>query len=194
MRPSIHLTRLVLAGVLLGGVLASGASGAGGRVDRLLAPPGVCTGAERRSAAAARIVQLRAMACLVAYVRSRAGLPSLRLVHDLDKAATLKVDADLRCGEFSHTPCGDSFLAVFSRSGYLRATSAYAVGENLAWAAGGRNSPREIMRLWLHSPPHLANLLSRTWRDFGLGFRAPVRFQGSRNAIVWATEFGKRGS
>ncbi len=192
MRRAIHLTRLVLAGVLLGGVLASSAGGAPGRVDRLLAPPGTCAGAER-GGTATRIVQLKAMACLVAYARSRAGLPPLRLVHDLDKAAALKVDADLRCGEFSHTPCGDSFLTVFSHSGYLRATSGYAVGENLAWAAGRRTSPRAIMRLWLHSPPHLANLLSRTWRDFGLGFRAQVRFQGSRNAIVWATEFGKRG-
>ncbi len=192
MRTSIHLARLVLVGALAGGALASGASGAGGRVDRLLAPPGVCAGADR-SATAARTVQLRAMACLVAYVRSRAGLPPLRLVHELDKAAGLKVDADVRCGEFSHTPCGDSFLTVFSQSGYLRATSAYAVGENLAWAAGGARSPRAIMRLWLHSPPHLANLLSPTWRDFGLGFRARVQFEGSRNAIVWATEFGKRG-
>jgi uncharacterized protein YkwD len=191
MRPSIDPRRLVLVAAVLLAVLVPGAGAAGGSVDRLLAPPGRCAGDRLRGAGAE---QVQAMACLVDYARARAGLPSLRLRAALAGAALLKVDADLRCGQFSHTPCGMPFLSVFSRAGYLRGAEGYAVGENLAWATGTRTSPRQIMRLWLHSPPHLENLLSPRWRDFGLGVRARVPFLGARNATVWASEFGARGA
>lgn len=182
-RPRPHLS-LVLVGLLAAAVLAAAASGASDRVDRLLAPAGVCRGGDR--ALESVDVQLKAMSCLVGYVRARAGLPALRISPRLDHAATLKIRADLRCGQFSHTPCGASFLSVFSASGYIRDGGAFIVGENLALG----HSPREVMSLWLHSPEHLRNLLSRQWRDFGLGVRPRVDLQGFHGVTLWANEFG----
>jgi uncharacterized protein YkwD len=190
MRIAGQTFRLVLLIAVLAATLVSGASSAGDRADRLLAPETVCPGSNQVDAKDA--VQMTAMACLVAYLRARAGLPFLRPSNVLDRAATLKVHRDLQCDEFSHTPCSAGFLTVFSQSGYIRGTAAFAVAENLAWAQGVRGSPRQIMRMWLHSPEHLRNLLSRRWRDFGLSVCTRVAFLGLRNVTLWANEFGAR--
>ena len=37
------------------------------------------------------------------------------------------------------------------------------VGENLAWATGGFSTPREIVKDWMSSPGHRANILRKEW-------------------------------
>lgn len=179
-----------MATVAVAAALASSAGAATNRAEHLLAPPRACPGSTR--SAAPPDVQLHAMACLVEYVRERAGLPLLRVSTVLDRAARLKIEADVRCAQFSHTPCGTGFLTVFSRSGYTGGASAFFVGENLAWSVGARATPRQVMSLWLHSPEHLRNLLTPQWREFGLGVRPRLDFLGIRGATLWANEFGVR--
>lgn len=130
------------------------------------------------------------MACLIAFARAREGVQPLRLSEKLDRVAALKVDADLACDEFSHTPCGSDFMTWFEAVGYGLGSSRYAVGENLAWGRGEDASPEQIMRMWLESPEHRQNLLSPRWREFGLGVRLQAAFLGSPGAAVWANEFG----
>ena len=158
-------------------------------MDALLAPVRACPASDRADLPVA--AQLRTMGCLVRYVRARAGLPPMRTSSDLDRAATSKIRNDLRCDEFTHTPCGVSFVAEYFRVGYAHA-SRFVVGENLAWAAGPRTSPRDIMLMWLHSPGHLRNLLEPEWRDCGLAVRAHVDFLGQSGVVLWASEFGAR--
>jgi len=177
--------------VALGAALAANAGAATNQVDRLLAPPSACPASTRTDTPDA--VQMRAMACLVEQVRVRAGLPSLRISTVLDRAADLKIDADVRCEQFSHTPCGLAFLTVFSRVGYTGGVSSVVVGENLAWSQAPAASPRDVMDMWLHSPEHRRNLLSSQWRDFGLGVRAGFDFLGVHGVTLWANEFGARG-
>ena len=179
-----------MATVAVAAALAPVASASGRDVQRLLAPAAACPAS--MDATAPADVQVRAMACLVEYVRDQAGLPSLRVSRVLDRAAAMKIDADVRCAQFSHTPCGTSFLSVFSRSGYTASHTAFAVGENLAWTPTRIASPRDVMNLWLHSPEHLRNLLSPEWQEFGLGVRAGFDFLGVHGASLWANEFGAR--
>jgi uncharacterized protein YkwD len=42
------------------------------------------------------------------------------------------------------------------------------VGENIAYGSPGLTAAGAVKE-WLASPPHRANLLSRDWRDAGLG-------------------------
>ena len=128
---SPRLLCLALLAVASAAALAPAVNAASWDVDALLAPLRACPGSNRADMPVA--AQLRAMSCLVAYARARAGVPAMRVSHDLDRAATSKIEADLRCGEFTHTPCGDSFVSVYFTVGYARATR-FAVGENLAWA------------------------------------------------------------
>ena len=173
-------------------VAASAASGAGGRVTGLLATRNICPAGYLHNAPVA--VQLRAMVCLITFARSQEGVQPLRRSTKLDRVAGLKVDADLACDEFSHTPCGRAFMTWFADVRYGLGSGRYAVGENLAWGRGEDASPHQIMRMWLHSAEHRRNLVSPRWHEFGLEVRSHVAFLGSRGVAVWANEFGNEGT
>lgn len=104
------LALLACAGAALG---AGSAQAAKDPYASLLAPPAACgTAAETLSLDRASAV--RTMLCLTNYARTRSGLEPLRANPLLAQAGQAKLTADLACGEFSHTPCGKSFLSVFT--------------------------------------------------------------------------------
>jgi uncharacterized protein YkwD len=179
---------VVCAAVCVVAVSTSTAKGAGGRIDGLLASRSACPTGYLHDAPVS--VQLGAMVCLIQFVRAREGLKPLRRSSKLDQVAGLKVDADLACDEFSHTPCGKAFMTWFEAVGYGLGSDQYVVGENLAWGSGRNASPRRIMRMWLLSAEHRRNLVSPKWREFGLGLRPQVAFLGSDRVELWANEFG----
>ena len=84
----------------------------------LLAPPGTCAGQERVLAPAD--VQVAATRCMLNWARGHAGLTRLRHVGRLDRSALMRAIAIRRCGDFSHTPCGQSFIRPFVAVGYFR--------------------------------------------------------------------------
>jgi len=114
-----------------------------------------CSGST--TAAAPPASELASMHCLVNSVRAQHGLAALREMPALDRSSALRAQAILRCGDFSHTPCGQSFVQPFVRVGYLRGSS--SVGENLAWGGGTLGSPGATFDSWLRSPDHRPNLL-----------------------------------
>jgi uncharacterized protein YkwD len=123
-------------------------------------------------------------------VRVQHGLRPLQRSRALDRSAVMKGEEIRGCRAFSHTPCGMSFLRTFVRTGYVR-TSAH-VGENLYWGSGGLGTPTNAIAGWLHSPPHRANLLGRSWRDIGVGMvHAPALF-GASDVWVYVLQFGRR--
>jgi len=63
-----------------------------------------------------------------------------------------------------------------------------AYGENLAWAAGPGASMQAIVRAWLESPGHRANLLRPGWRRLGIG-TALGTFAGYPDATVVTADF-----
>jgi uncharacterized protein YkwD len=151
-----------------------------------LPPATACPGSGAVAASAA--TELVAMRCLVGWVRARSGLPPLRELSQLDRSATIRASAIRRCGSFSHTPCGQRFVAPFVRVGYLRRSG--AVGENLAWGDSALGSPRATLTAWLASPEHRANLLGR-WRDCGIAL-ARGRLFGAPGVSLWVLQFGRR--
>ena len=51
------------------------------------------------------------------------------------------------------------------------------------------------MKLWIASPPHLANLLAARWRQIGVSAVGVARAPGvcgGRRAIIGTTDFGVR--
>lgn len=155
----------------------------------LLAPPGVCGPSADRlnlDVATAR----KAMVCLTNYARVHSGLKRLVGNAMLDQAGEAKLDADISCGEFSHTPCSKPFEAVFAA--YLTGATAYTLGENIAWGTGSFGTPRQTMNVWLHSSEHLQNILSRAFHQLGIGYLADQTFQGTTGATLWSQEFATR--
>ena len=62
------------------------------------------------------------------------------------------------------------------------------VGENLAWGVGAYGTPKGIVRAWLASPAHRANLLRPGFRRIGLG-ELQTRFLGADGAQVVTADF-----
>ena len=61
-------------------------------------------------------------------------------------------------------------------------------GENIAWHSGAQTSPVRVVRMWMASPPHRANLLSTRFRRVGVA-TASGRFGRFRVAQLVTAEF-----
>ena len=125
-------------GACFGGALAlaSGAGAAGGE----LASTARCASAQARSA----------LLCYVNFARAANGAGLLRQASTLGSAARAKGGAIVRCGDFSHGPCGSDPTAAVRSSGY----GFRLWGENLYWGSGPLGSARNAVGGWLRSPAH----------------------------------------
>jgi uncharacterized protein YkwD len=115
--------------------------------------------------------------------RGAHGLGPLRLDRRLRRVARAHSGKMLRTGSFSH----GAFSARIRAAG----VRAVRVGENLGWAAGALSQARAIVRLWLTSPEHRANLLRPGYQTVGVGIRKGT-FEGRTGALVITTDFAGR--
>jgi uncharacterized protein YkwD len=181
------MLRLSLLAIVAFLALAAPA-GAAGSWDRLLAPERTC-GAQTARAATPR-AQERAMRCMINFARRAEGRRALHVRGGrLMDAADRKAADILRCGDFSHTACGRAFTFHMRATAY--ATGCYGAGENIAWGSGPLGSVRAIMRSWLHSDGHRANLLDPRFRDHGVALRTGT-MSGASGAAVWVHQLGYR--
>jgi uncharacterized protein YkwD len=160
---------------------------ASAQTSAALAPRTACRGQSAVTAPAA--VQVRAMRCLVNWARRHGGRARLRGNAELDRSSAMRAGDIRRCQDFSHTPCGQSFLTVFTVVHYI--TAAASVGENLAWGQGRLGSARTTMANWLASPEHRQILYTSQWRDLGVA-RVHGNLFGRSNVTVWVAQFGRR--
>jgi uncharacterized protein YkwD len=154
-------------------------------------------GCERANATTAHANKrqiVRATLCELNRTRAHHGLHRLRFNKRLSRAARRHARDMARRNYFSHdTLGGGSFLDRIRRTGYLRGAHSWIVGENLAWGSRGYSRPQVIMRMWMNSPGHRANILNGSFREIGIGvaYDAPVR-HGGRPAGTYATDFGAK--
>jgi uncharacterized protein YkwD len=175
-----RVLRLPLLAILVFLVLAAPA----GAADRLLASPDRC-GPQTDRGATPR-AQEHAMRCMVNFARRAAGLSALRVGPGrLTTSADRKAADILRCGDFSHTACGREFTF------HMKVHGCFGAGENIAWGSGSLGTVRSIMRSWLHSAGHRANLLNPRFREHGVALRTGS-IGGQANAAVWVHQFGFR--
>ena len=59
---------------------------------------------------------------------------------------------------------------------------AYVVGENLAYGTRRQSTPASILRAWMHSTSHRANILATRFREVGVGIE--VGQPGGRRTAV----------
>jgi uncharacterized protein YkwD len=102
--------------------------------------------------------------------RAAHGRSRLRHAPSLDGAAAAYASAMVARHFFSHvSPDGADLLDRMRASGYLNGWRDWHVGEVLAWGSGGLESPDEVLRAWLDSPPHRRQIRGSDYRDFGVG-------------------------
>jgi uncharacterized protein YkwD len=178
-----RLPALVLAAVAVALIAAPTASARGG-----------CVAANATTAHASKRQIVRATLCQLNHTRVHHGLHRLRLNKKLSKAARRHARDMARRNYFSHdTLGGGSFLDRIRRTGYLRGAHSWIVGENLAWGSRSYCRPQVIMRMWMHSPGHRANILNASFREIGIGvaYDSPVP-HGGHPAGTYATDFGAK--
>jgi uncharacterized protein YkwD len=128
-------------------------------------------------------------------MRRNHGLAPLRLSVPLTAAARQHSTSMALKGYFSHSSADGTSFAARLRHYYATARyRSWVIGENLVWASPDLG-PAEALKLWMNSPEHRANLLSRSWREIGVSavhvFSAPGVYGGSEVTII-TTDFGSR--
>jgi uncharacterized protein YkwD len=135
----------------------------------------------------------RAILCLHNQIRARHHLPLLRLNRKLVRAAAGHSTSMVHKRYFDHTdPNGATFVQRIERAHYVRPNQAWSLGENIAWGTGPLSTPAGVMRAWMHSPGHRANILRRSYRELGIGIKLGVPTTGHAGA-TFTVDFGRRG-
>jgi uncharacterized protein YkwD len=133
--------------------------------------------------------------CLMNAERTARALGRLQAEPLLGRVASSYARQMVRGQFFDHTsPAGSTMLARIKATTYLRDVTSWSVGENLAWGSGNLATPRAMVRAWMQSAEHRANLLDRHFADVGIGVAAgaPVALEPGELGGTYVTDFGRR--
>lgn len=100
----------------------------------------------------------------------------------LERAAAAHAADMARHGVLQHEGSdGSSPAQRVSRTGYRWRS----VGENVA---SGQTTPEQVVREWVRSPEHCANLMEPAFTEMGVAYAANMRSEGG---VYWAQVFGR---
>lgn len=154
--------------------------------------PGACAAAhvqvERKTIRHARNATL----CLLNRVRSRHGVPPLRLNRKLSHAARKHSRDMVRRRYFAHNSLdGRSAFDRMRATRYVPRNASWVLGENLGWGSGSLAEPMSLVRAWMRSPGHRRNILDRRFRDIGIGIVPSAPVGHYRDGATYTTDFGR---
>jgi uncharacterized protein YkwD len=159
--------------------------------------PGIApaTAACRHASAQPHQVKLpkirRAITCLINNKRSRRDRRLLEPNERLKLAARRHTKTMLAQDCFRHRCAGEPGLSRrVKKTGYTKGQRSWRFAENL----GYENTPRQMIRRWMHSSFNRRNLLNRDFRDIGVGvgWGAPVADRDDTRFATYTIVFGWR--
>ncbi|MFK2824129.1 CAP domain-containing protein [Bacillus sp. B190/17] len=107
--------------------------------------------------------------------RQKAGLSALKIDSQLSSVARKKSEDMLAKNYFSHTsPTYGSPFDMMKQFGVTYRTA----GENIA---KGQRTPAEVVKAWMESPGHRANILNKDYTHIGVGY--------VENGNIWTQMF-----
>jgi uncharacterized protein YkwD len=131
-----------------------------------------------------------AILCLHNKIRAERNLPLLRENSRLRRAASAHSSDMVSRGFFEHTtPDGVTMVERIMATRYASPRVGWAIGENLAWGTGNLATPRAIMKAWMDSPGHRANVVKRAYREIGIGVVSGVPSDRGAGA-TYTADFG----
>ena len=126
--------------------------------------------------------------CLLNRQRRAHGVKKIRENRRLDKASQRHASDMSRRNYFAH---GD-FVGRIQAAKYLRGARGYTLGENIAWGSMDYATPASIVKGWMNSPGHRANILNGRFHEIGLGIARGAPVGGMSRAATYVTDFGTR--
>lgn len=134
-----------------------------------------------------------AILCLINQRRRHAGVARLGSDARLERAAMRHSRAMDAADFFSHVgPGGSSPVGRIRSTGYLSGARSWAIAENLHWGEAGLGTPRVAVARWMNSPSHRAALLSRSYREVGVGVAIGSPSGSGEGGAIYTTDFGFR--
>ncbi len=113
-------------------------------------------------------------------VRKQHGLARLRTNKSLREMAAIHDRDMLTTGVVSHNGEGTTFMGRVHRHARFR-----GVGETIAWSTGPVNA-WAIVKMWMNSPPHRAELLNPTYRRIGVSAASGQLGRYGKSVVVTA--------
>ncbi|ACL75780.1 CAP domain-containing protein [Ruminiclostridium cellulolyticum] len=115
---------------------------------------------------------------LVNAERAKNGLKPLTMNSQVNKTATLKSQDMAKLGYFDHnSPTYGSPFDMMKKYGISYRTA----GENIAM---GQTTPEQVMKGWMNSPGHRANILKSSFTQIGVGVA-----KNSSGRLYWTQQF-----
>jgi uncharacterized protein YkwD len=129
--------------------------------------------------------------CDINAQREAYGLAPLRWNARLGVAAA-RMAADMRAHKyFGHVSwSGQDLWDRIAATGYLHASTRWALGENIAWGERELGTPVSIANAWLESPAHRRNVLSSKFTDLGVGVVDGSPLAGNDSGSIYVADFG----
>jgi uncharacterized protein YkwD len=135
-----------------------------------------------------------AVLCLINTERAQHGEEPLQSDSRLEAAANGHGKEMLAVDYFNHvSPSGVTPVDRVREAGYFpSAEVGYVVGENLAWGTLSLSTPEAIVKAWIASPEHLANILEAKYRDTGIDVEpgVPQELAEGVEGALYTQEFG----
>jgi uncharacterized protein YkwD len=133
----------------------------------------------------------KAIRCLINERRDQHGVGNLDANGKLANAAQDHTDHMVKKRCFAHVCLGESGMSTrIRRTGYLNGARSWGIGENLAAGPGEQGAPAETVDAWMDSPPHRANILSRSFEHVGVGMTHGTPSNPDSNGASYTTDFG----
>jgi uncharacterized protein YkwD len=109
----------------------------------------------------------------------------LRINSELDQAAQTKAQDMVNKNYWSHTsPSGQTPWNFIVNSGY----EYQKAGENLAY---GFSSAQDVVKAWMNSPDHRANVLNNDYEDVGFGVAQSKNYLGTGPKTIVVAEYAE---
>ncbi len=158
----------------------------------LVTPAAACTGTNRPPGGQPIADAQAAVTCLINKQRRRNHLRPVRGSIPLNAAAAEHSGAMVSQNFFSHEGDGTPASRAVN-AGYTVGARTWGIGENLEWATGGAATPRHVVRGWMKSAEHRSIILTRRFRQVGIGIVDGSPVAGiDREAETFTAVFGFR--
>ena len=160
----------------------------------IAAPAAACAGANTQPSQLTVLEARTSAVCLINQRRKQNGLPKLSLSIRLQRAAQRHSNAMDIGNFFDHeSPSGNDPISRIQDTGYLAGAASWAIGENIRWGSGSLGTPRVAVQEWMNSPSHRQIMLSRRYRQIGIGVAIGSPDGNSENnAAIYTSDFGYR--
>jgi uncharacterized protein YkwD len=127
-----------------------------------------CSGASRQPGRQSLAEAQSTITCLLNKQRARNHMQRVRASTPLAAAAAEHSSAMASENFFSHEGDGTPASRA-ANAGYMAGARAWGIGETLGWATDKAATPKSVVLGWMKSPEHRGVILSRQFRQVGVG-------------------------